>query len=147
MGTRIASILITLAIPLGGQTVSDFAGHWRQLASSRIQRQLEVEQSGNSLRVKTEVIGSKETRELEVKYEIGGPKVSYTGLDGDSFSTAVHWEGRSLVFETTERESGSDIPQKVVWTLSEDGKTLHVDRSITKSGKTTNSQSTYTRQR
>ena len=86
------------------------------------------------------------TRNLEVSYQIGGPKTTYTGLDGDEFSTSVRWDGKALVFGTIEHEDGSEIPQKTVWTLSEDGNTLQVERGLTKSGKTTNSATMYVRQ-
>lgn len=141
-----AWIVLFLAIPASGQTSIDFTGHWCQQRNSRAQRQFEIEQNGRTLRVKSVVANSEGTRNLEVKYEIGGARTCYTGLDGDEFCTSVRWDGRTLVFETTEHEGGSDIPQKAVWSLSEDGKTLQVDRSVTKAGKTTDTQTAYVRQ-
>jgi hypothetical protein len=138
-------VLLFVAISLGAQTPPDFTGHWRQ-TNSKTQRQLEVEQKGQNLRVKTVVTNSDGTRNLEVKYVIGGPKTTYTGLDGDEFRSSVRWESSRLVFDTLEHEGPDEIPQKAVWTLSADGNALQIDRELTKSGKTTHSLTTYSRQ-
>jgi hypothetical protein len=80
-----------------------------------------------------------------VRYEIGGPQTTYTGLDGDQFRSSVRWDGNALVFDTIEQEDGNEIPQKTVWTLPGDGNVLQVDRTMTESGKTTHSLTTYAR--
>ena len=140
-------VLLLLALRISGQTPPDFTGRWRQQANSKTQRQLEVEQKGQNLRVKTLVTTSEGTRSLEVNYVIGGQETAYKGLDGDAFRSSVHWDGNSsLVFDTIEREGSTEIPQKAVWTLSPDGQILQVDRQVTKSGKSTHSMSTYIRQ-
>jgi hypothetical protein len=138
--------LLFLAISVCGQSATDFAGHWRQATNSATHRQLEVQQNGKNLLVETIVTDSQGTRRLEVKYEIGGPQVSYTGLDGDQFRSSVHWDSSALVFDTIEHEDGKDLPQKTVWTLSADRNTLQIDRESTKSGKPMHSLSTYVRQ-
>jgi hypothetical protein len=140
-----AIVLLFFAISVSGRTPPDFTGHWRQQTNSKTQRQLEVEQKGQNLRVKTSVTNSEGTRNLEVKYVIGGPQTTYTGLDGDEFHSSVRWDANSFVFDTIEHEDSNEIPQKAVWTLSADG-ALQVDRQITKSGKTTHSLTTYIRQ-
>jgi hypothetical protein len=139
-------LVLFFAISLSGQTPPDFTGHWRQQTNSKTQRQLEVEQKGQNLRVKTVVTSSHGTRNLEVKYVIGGPQTTYTGLDGDEFRSSARWDAGSLVFDTIEHEDSNEIPQKAVWTLSADGHELQVDRQVTKSGKTTRSLTTYIRQ-
>jgi hypothetical protein len=139
-------IILFLSIFVSGQSLTDFSGHWQQKTDSRTQRHLEIKQTGLNLRVKTVVTNSQGTRNLEVKYEIGGPQTTYTGLDGDEFRSSVRWDGKALVFDTTEHEAGSKIPEKTVWTLSADGDVLQVDRVMTKSGKTSHSLTTYVRQ-
>ncbi len=148
MTMRILSSIgvLFLAISVNGQTPHDFTGHWRQQTNSKTQRQLEVEQKGQNLRVKTVVSNSEGIRNLEVNYVIGGPETTFTGLDGDEFRSSVRWDASSLVFDTIEHEGSNEIPQKAVWTLSADGNALHVDRQFTKSGKTTHSLTTYIRQ-
>jgi len=132
-----ALIVLFLAISISGQTPTDFTGRWRQQTNSGTQRQLEVEQKGQNLRVNTVVTNSEGTRNLEVKYDIGGPATTYKGLDGDEFLTSVRWYGSTLVFDTIEHEAVSEILQKAIWTLSADSNTLQVDRQLTKSGNTT----------
>jgi len=141
-----ALTFLFLALSASAQSSTDFTGHWRQETNSSVQRQLEIEHNRKSLVVKTISTNSQGTRRLEVKYEIGGPPTTYTGLDGDEFRSSVRWDNEALVFETIEHEDGSEIPQKAVWTLSEDRNTLRAERDVTKSGKTTHSSTTYTRQ-
>jgi hypothetical protein len=138
-------IVLFLAVSLSGQTRPDFTGHWRQQTGSKTQRQLDVEQKGQSLSVKTVVTNPDGTRILEVKYVIGGPETTYKGLDGDGFRSSARWDGSSVVFDTIEQEDSNEIPQKMVWTLSADGKALQVDKQVTKSGKTRHSLTTYVR--
>jgi hypothetical protein len=140
-----AFIFLFLATFVSGQSATDFTGHWQQKTTSGAQRHLEIEQNGRNLRAKTVVTNSQGTRNLEVKYEIGGPQTVYTGLDGDQFRSSVRWDGNALVFDTIEQEAGNELPQKTVWTLLGDGDVLQVDRTMTKSGKTTHSLTTYVR--
>jgi hypothetical protein len=139
----ICVLLLTLSV--SGQTRPDFTGRWREQTSST-QRDLEIEQKGQNLRVTTVVTDSGRARKLEVKYQIGGPQTDYKGLDGDDFRSTVHWDASRLVFDIIEHEGSSVIPQKTIWTLSPDGKALQVDRDVTKSEKTTHSSATYFRQ-
>jgi hypothetical protein len=140
-----ASIFLFLATFVSGQSATDFTGHWQQKTTSGAQRHLEIEQNGRTLRAKTVVTNSQGTRNLEVRYEIGGPQTTYTGLDGDQFRSSVRWDGNAPVFDTIEQEDGNEIPQKTVWTLPGDGNVLQVDRTMTESGKTTHSLATYVR--
>jgi hypothetical protein len=139
-------LFLSLVITVNGQAPADFTGHWSRQRDSGTQRHLEVEQNGRSLRVKTQETNPEGARHIEVTYEIGGPATTYTGLDGDEFHSSVHWDGKSLVFEILEHENGSEIPQKVVWTLSEDSSTLRADRSLTKTGQTKHSLTEYVRE-
>jgi hypothetical protein len=139
-----ASVVLLFAISANSQTPPDFTGHWRRQTNPGEQRQLDIEQSGNTLRVETIVTNSKGTRRLEVTYQIGGPETVYKGLDGDEFHSRVHWDGSVLVFETVEHERGRKIPETTVWTLSEDRNSIQLKRQSTKSGK--DSSLTYLRQ-
>jgi hypothetical protein len=140
------AVALLLTVCASAQGPVDFTGHWSHETNSGSQRKLEIEQSGQSLRVVTVIIKSGESRRLEVKYQIGGPEVVYKGLDGDEFRTAVHWEGSVLVFDTIEHEDGNDIPQKTTWTLAGDRNTLQVERQMTKSGQTSPSRTDFVRQ-
>jgi len=137
-------VVLFLAISVSGQGTPDFTGHWQQQTNSKAQ--LEIEQKGPNLRVKTVVTNSDGTRSMEVKYVIGGSETSYKGLDGDTFRSSLHWDATSLVFDITETENSNEIPQKAVWTLSADGNTLQVNREVTRHGHTTHSMITYIRE-
>ena len=137
-------VVLLLAISAAAQTPPDFTGHWQQQTNSKLQ--LDIEQKGRDLRVKTAVTNADGTRKLEVNYVIGGSKTSYKGLDGDQFRSSAHWDASSLVFDTIEVEKSNEIPQKAVWTLSPDGNVLQVNREITKYGRTSHSLTTYIRQ-
>jgi hypothetical protein len=139
-------LFLSFTVSVSGQASADFAGHWSRQTDSGSQRHLEIGQNGRKLRVKTQETSPEGTRHIDVTYEIGGPETTYTGLDGDEFHASVHWDGKSLVFEIVEHENGSEIPQRVVWTLSEDSNTLRVDRSLTKSGQTKHSLTEYIRE-
>jgi hypothetical protein len=140
------AIVLLLVISVSAETAPDFTGHWQQQTSSGGQRQLEVEQKGRDLRVKTVITNSEGARSFEVKYEIGGPETVYQGLDGDEFHSSVHWQGSDLIFETIEHEAGSEIPQKTVWTISADRHTLQVEREVIRSGKTNHTSTSFVRQ-
>jgi hypothetical protein len=139
-------LALLLAVSAYGQTPADFTGHWRQQTDSGVQRQLDVEQSDRSLFVKTTVSNAQGNRSLAVKYEIGGPATTYTGLDGDEFRSSVRWDGNTLVFDTIEREDGKELPETTMWTLAEGRDSLEVRRQSTKSGKARESLTTYVRQ-
>jgi hypothetical protein len=141
--TVAAFVALALAVCANGQTRPDFTGRWHQQTNAGEQRQLDIEQHGDTLRVQTTVTNSKGTRHLEVNYRIGGAETVYKGLDGDEFHSRVHWDGSALVFETVEHERGQRIPETTVWTISEDGASIQLKRQ-SKSGK--NSSVTYSRQ-
>jgi hypothetical protein len=109
---------LLFGIVASGQTPPDFTGHWRLQTDSGMQRQLDVEQNGRSLVVKTTVTNSKGNRRLEVKYQIGDPAITYTGLDGDEFHSSVHWDGSALVFDIIEHEDGREISETTLWSLA-----------------------------
>jgi hypothetical protein len=143
--TSFALIFFSYPICASAQARVNFSGHWRQ-ENSASQRQLLVEQTGTSLVVITINTHSQEIKKLQVKYEIGGPPTTYTGLDGDAFRTSVRLNRSTLVFQTVEHENGNEIPQKTIWTLSSDRTTLQVHRYVTKSGKDSDSISTFVRE-
>jgi hypothetical protein len=138
-----ALLAILLAISANAQAAPDFTGRWVQQTNPGEQRQLDIAQSGKTLRVKTTVTTSKGTRRLEVSYQFGGPETVYKGLDGDEFHSRIHWDGSALIFDIVEHEGLRRIPETTIWTLSEDRNSLVQKRHSTKSGK--DSSATYVR--
>ncbi|HSS20379.1 MAG TPA: hypothetical protein VLL54_09920 [Pyrinomonadaceae bacterium] len=47
---------------------------------------------------------------------------------GQEFRSTVHWEGSELVFETEGSLDGSEFRAVDQWTISEDGKTITINR-------------------
>ncbi|MGA9355642.1 MAG: hypothetical protein WBV46_18280 [Terriglobales bacterium] len=154
-------ISLLLTISVNAQAPIDFSGHWGAQTSSGARRELDIEQNGQSLVVKTIVTNSQEansvgtnsqgknsqgSRQMEVKYVIGGAETSYTGLDGDEFRTSVRWDGSTLVFDTVEHEDGRDIPERAVWALVENRNALQVARQSGKTTKTSQTLIRYVRQ-
>jgi hypothetical protein len=143
-GVPVAFLLAVSAI---GQTPVNFTGQWRQQTrAGEQQRQLDIQQDGSVLTVKTMVSNSQGSRRLVVTYQIGGPETVYKGLDGDEFHSTLRWDGSALVFDTVEHEGGRKIPETTIWTLSEDRTSLEVKRQSTKSGKKGESLTTYRHQ-
>jgi hypothetical protein len=127
-----ALIAMLAVISANAQTSPDFTGHWRLQTNAGEQRELDIAQNGNALRVQTIVTNPKGTRRLVVTYQIGGRETLYKGLDGDKFHSRVHFNGNLLVFDTIEQELGRKIPETTVWTLSEDRDSFQLKRHSTK---------------
>lgn len=117
LGLALASTSISPA-----QEASGFVGAWRQDISdtspkprSRIPKELVIKLAGDTLMVTMK--GPGKVHSVDVTFQIGGPEVTYTGLDGDEFHIKAARDGNSLVFDGREHEKGSDYPVHEVWTL------------------------------
>ena len=133
------------------QISPDFSGIWQQDVSrsvpqrdSKRTRELTIRQTGQMLTVKITQTGS-HPGSLDLKYNIGGQELVYTGLDGDEFHTKVHQDGASLVFETIEHERGKQFVSKQTWTLVDSGKTLQEVKQGGEAGKAAESVTIYNR--
>jgi len=102
-----------------GQEPAGFAGTWRQDSSpaskARTPKELVITIDHDTLMVTMK--GPGKVHGVNVTYQIGGPEVTYTGLDGDEFHIKVTRDGDSLVFDGREYEDGSNLPVHEVWTL------------------------------
>lgn len=129
---------------------ADFSGAWQQDVSqsvpqrkSKRARELKIQQTGRTLSVTVSTKTGQGERTLDLKYEIGGQELVYTGLDGDEFHTKVRWDGESLVFDTVERERGRQIVSKQIWTLAEGGKVLREVKQVKEAGEPAESLAIY----
>ena len=95
-------------------------------------RALKIQQMGRLLAVKVITPTNEGVRTLDLKYQIGGEELVYTGLDGDEFHTKLRWDGENLVFDTVEHERGKEIVSKQIWTLAEGGTVLRELKQSTK---------------
>jgi hypothetical protein len=122
---------------LGAEMPVDFSGVWQQDVSrsvpqrkSKGAREMKIQQIGRILTIKITTNTNKGTQSLDLKYEIGGQELIYTGLDGDEFHTKVRWDGESLVFDTVEHERGRQIMSKQTWTLVNGGAVLREVKQV-----------------
>jgi hypothetical protein len=123
-----------LATPL----VSSFNGTWRQqmaanLAKARTPKELFIKMNAVTLAVK--MTGSGKVATVDVSFQIGGPTVTYTGLDGDQFTLKATRNGADLVFDGDELEHGQVLTIHEVWTTKTEGnlQTLVDSRTTTTS--------------
>jgi hypothetical protein len=121
----------------GAEMPVDFSGVWQQDVSrsvpqrkSKGAREMKIQQIGRMLAIKITANTNKGTRTLDLKYEIGGQELIYTGLDGDEFHTKVRWDGASLVFDTVEHERGRQIMSNQTWTLANGGAALREVKQV-----------------
>jgi len=120
-------ILFGLALASCGispaQEPSGFAGTWRQVLSptskGRIPKELVITLDNDTLMVIMK--GPGKLHSINLTFQIGGPEVTYTGLDGDEFHIRVTRDRDSLVFDGSEHEEGRDLPVHEMWTLRNNG--------------------------
>jgi hypothetical protein len=135
--TLSAFVLLHPSPSLQAQQPVDFSGTWRQdlsrsvpLRKSSRARELKIQQIGQVLTVQVTTKTGEGLRTLNLKYEIGGQELVYTGLDGDEFHTKVRWEHESLVFDTIEHERGKQIVSRQIWTLADGRKILREVKQV-----------------
>ena len=51
-------------------------------------------------------------------------------MAGNEFKSTLTWDGDNLVIDTKGSFNGNDFTAKDSWTLSEDGKTMTVERHL-----------------
>jgi len=121
-GVLLLGMAIASSGPSHGQESMGFVGSWRQDISdtspkpkSRIPKELVIKLDGDTLMVT--IKGPGKVHSVDVTFQIGGPEVTYTGLDGDEFHIKATRDGTSLVFDGSEHEKGHDYTVHEVWTL------------------------------
>jgi len=135
---RVLLPIVCLACALGvfavsAQALPDFSGLWKQNMEKSSKTSLQsyanrIEQKDDTLKVVTISGGSRGENSYERTYVIGKETTS-TDREGDQFTSIVKWEGRALIFLTTEQEKTGTIETRETWTLSSDGATLTKVRS------------------
>jgi len=123
MRRRYALLVVAcLVTTVRGQDASGFNGTWREdiregspTGKSKTPRELRITTNRDTLTVT--MTGTGKIHSVDVTYQIDGPEVTYTGLDGDEFHIKVSRGANNFVFDGHERERGSDYPVHEVWTL------------------------------
>jgi hypothetical protein len=118
---RIHNGVLLLGLALAGishgKEPGEFDGKWRQKSKSA--RELIIKLDGETLMLTMK--GPGKIHSVNMTFQIGGPEVTYTGLDGDEFHIKAIRDGDSLVFDGTEHEDGSILRVHEVWTLRNEG--------------------------
>ena len=136
-GTRLAvAMMSTLSAAALAETHPSFSGLWKQDnaksgftgASGPQSYVMKIVQQGNDLKVATTITGSRGASTFEHSYTLDGKEQVSHDPDGDEIKTSVHWERKSLVFQTVEKERGAEISTRETWSLSDDQKTLTKNR-------------------
>ncbi len=90
-----------------------------------------VEHQGQTLRVTRHIKIDREEQKETHTYKTDGTETTNTGLRGESVVTKAHWEGKTLVVQSTRKVSmlvkDIAVETRGVWSLSPDGKTLTID--------------------
>ncbi len=125
-GVLLLGLAITSSRMSHGQELMGFVGSWRQdiagtspKPKSRISKTLVIRLDGDNLTVT--MMGPGKVHNVDVSFQIGGPEVTYTGLDGDEFHIKATRDGNSLVFDGSEREESRDLAVHETWTLRNKG--------------------------
>src|SRR5262249_26549505 len=85
---------------------------------------------GVELSVSTRQQASQGTATTEVKYTTDGKPAVNKITSGESHGSA-HWDGNSLVIDSSVEAQGAQLKSRETWTLSADGKTLTIATHLT----------------
>jgi hypothetical protein len=124
------------------QAPADFAGTWKMdLSRSDSAHQavpigpvtLTIKQTANDLSIATRRAQKQKpafTTE-RLMFKLDGSETSTAGSPETTVKTKAHWEGASLVTETTRNIDGSTVTTMHVFSLDPSGKELTVDKTLT----------------
>jgi len=115
----------------------NFSGEWKLNASKSefgplpapSSRTDKITHSDPSLKVTTTSVGPQGEVSLKLAYTTDGQE-STNDLRGNPAKSTAKWDGDALVIVTKAKFQDNDITLTDKWTLSEDGKTLTIDRKI-----------------
>jgi hypothetical protein len=128
-------LAITALAAMALQAQPNFTGKWKMNAEKSDHGEFgpsamtqDVTQEGSSLKVAATMTTPMGEMTMESNYVIGGDEtVNQMGF-GEITSTAK-WDGDTLVIEGKGSMGGGEMTMVEKWSLSEDGKTLTVDRT------------------
>jgi hypothetical protein len=127
--------------PAPAATRPDFAGTWnldpKNSAGVGVPKAMTLRIANDAkvmtfARVATMPTGGEQRSTLMVKLD-GSPTKNTIGTQGLTFDLdlAASWDGPTLVVKTTAQIGGQPLEQTDRWSVSPDGKTLHLDTSVT----------------
>jgi hypothetical protein len=142
IGQATRLFLLTLLIVAIGlveaQARSNFSGTWKVNISksdfgpipapdSQVQK---INHEDPNIKVNVAESGENGDLNFDLSYTTDGKECTNT-VAGNEFKSVLNWEGDDLVIDTKGSFNGTDFTAKDRWTISEDGKTLTVQRHLT----------------
>lgn len=97
-------------------------------APLEVTRKIKLE--GVNLSMSTEQKTTQRESSSELKYTTDGKLCINKVTNGDAKGTA-HWEGDTLIIESSQQNGPQELKSREVWTLSPDGKTLTIQSHLT----------------
>ncbi len=131
-------LIATLLLASSAFAAPNLTGEWKlNLAKSQygpipapleVTRKIKVE--GISLSMSTYQKSAQRENTSELKYTTDG-KVSVNKVTNGDAKGAAHWEGDTLIIESSQQNGPAEIKSREVWTLSPDAKTLTILTHLT----------------
>jgi len=130
--------IATLLLASSAFAASNLTGDWKlNLAKSQygllpapLEVTRKIKHEGISLSMSTFQKSAQRENTSELKYTTDGKVCINKMTNGDSKGTA-HWEGNTLIIESSQQNGPAEIKSREAWTLSPDGKTLTILTHLT----------------
>jgi hypothetical protein len=131
-------MLLALVLGLGQtQAKPNFSGTWKvnleksdfgpmPAPDSQTQK---IDHQDPNLKLNISESGQMGDMNFDLAYTTDGKECTNT-VAGNEFKSTLTWDGDNLVIDTKGSFNGTDFTAKDRWTLSEDGKTLTVERHL-----------------
>jgi hypothetical protein len=130
--------LAAALILVGAEGKPNFSGEWKlNLSKSEFgpfpapnSRTDKIDHKDPNLKINTTSSGQQGEISVDLAYTTDG-KESTNTIRGNPVKSTVKWEGGALLIDSKGTFGGNDVQIKDKWTLSEDGKTLTINRHFT----------------
>ena len=137
LGCAFAALVLAVAV---AQAKPNFTGEWKMNPSKSdfgpmpapdklVQK---IEQKDPDLKVSTTKVNQQGEFNTEMKYTTDG-KECVNQIRGNELKSTLTWDGDALKVNSKLNFQGADVAISDKWTLSEDGKTLNVQRHFASS--------------
>jgi hypothetical protein len=131
-------LIATLLLASTAFAAPNLTGDWKlNLAKSQygllpapLEVTRKIKHEGISLSMSTFQKSAQRENTSELKYTTDGKVCINKMTNGDSKGTA-HWEGNTLMIESSQQNGPAEIKSREAWTLSPDGKTLTILTHLT----------------
>jgi hypothetical protein len=131
-------LIATLLLASSAFAAPNLTGDWKlNLAKSQygllpapLEVTRKIKHEGISLSMSTYQKSAQRENTSELKYTTDGKPCINKTTNGDA-KGAAHWEGDTLIIESSQQNGPAEIKSREVWTLSPDAKTLTILTHLT----------------